>query len=85
MKKKPNKRKYFFRNIYGEFVAVVHGESGYQKTTVDDQDHADYLNESQGVDLADVKAAEVCSIGGKWDPFEIIKSNLQAATSRVIH
>lgn len=78
-------RKYYFRNVLGNYIAVIHGKCNQISTDVTNQEDADYLNESQGIGLADVKAAEICSIGGNWDDFMKIKANCCAVVNRTIH
>jgi len=60
----------------GQFIAVKHGETGYYKTTVYDQGHADVLNSRQSLTPADCEAAESCSMFNTWVDFEGIKASL---------
>ncbi|MDP7675119.1 MAG: hypothetical protein QGI31_09900 [Dehalococcoidia bacterium] len=58
-----------------EFIAVVHGETGYHATTVYTQDHADELNRMQGHSAEQVDAAMTCSMFGTWDKFPAALDN----------
>lgn len=53
-----------------KFVAVTHGETGYNETTVYNQAHATTLNEQQGLTPAMVDAAETCSMFDIWPKFD---------------
>ena len=67
-------RVYTFKNrVSGDFIAVKHGdEPGYHNTTVYTQDHCDVLNDRQAITLAEIKAAEACSMSGKWVNFKYL-------------
>lgn len=54
----------------GDFIAVKHGATGYYKTTVYTQEHAETLNERQGIKPAEVKAAVTCSMFDCWQNFD---------------
>lgn len=55
-----------------KFIALREGETGYYKTTVYTQDHADCLNQRQGITPAQLEAAQMCSMFGNWDRFDRI-------------
>lgn len=61
----------------GKFIAVRHGEAGYYASTVYTQDHANTLNERQGISPAEVEAAVICSMFDNWRKFETIAANLE--------
>lgn len=54
----------------GEFIGIKHGETGYYRTTVYDQEHANHLNEGQGISPQQVQAALECSMVGNWEKFD---------------
>jgi len=58
------------RELNGEYIAIEHGTTGYSPTTVYDQDHANVLNERQGITPAMVEAAMMCSMFDNWNRFE---------------
>ena len=60
----------------GKFIAVTEGETGYNETTVETQEHADVLNERMGNTPAEVEAAVVCSMFDNWDSFEKIAARM---------
>ena len=63
-------------DLTGDYIAVVHGETGYHATTVYTQEHADTLNERQGNTEAEVKAAVTCSMFDCWDKFQNLADKL---------
>lgn len=71
-----NDKIYFAKSdLTGEFIAIEHGTTGYSKTTVYDQTHADVLNERQGNTAAQIKSAVTCSMFGCWENFDKIASH----------
>ena len=61
----------------GEFIAIQHAMTGYYPSTVYTQDHADTLNERQGITRAEVAAAVTCSMFDCWHNFAKIAANLE--------
>ena len=61
----------------GEFIAIQHGMTGYYPSTVYTQEHADTLNERQGITRAEVAAAVTCSMFDCWHNFDKIATNLE--------
>ena len=63
----------------GEFIAIKEGESGYYASTVYTQDHADILNQRQGITESELEAAIMCSMFDCWRRFYQIVTKMEAA------
>jgi len=61
----------------GEFIAIRHNEPGYYASTVYTQDHADTLNQRQGITPAELDAAIVCSMFDNWRDFAKITARME--------
>lgn len=62
---------YYVRNLTDDsFVRVCYGVKGYHPAPNIDAKKARELNDYFGHNNADVRAAEICSMTGRWEKFD---------------
>jgi hypothetical protein len=64
------------------FLGINEGETGYNETTVYDQDHADVLNKRQGITPAMVEAAVTCSMFNTWSQFDAMTERFEGLDAK---
>lgn len=54
----------------GDFVAVLHGKSGYYATNLRSETERQLANKIHGITENEAKAARACSMFDLWDKFD---------------
>ena len=72
-------KKYFVKLPAGSFIAIEHGDTRYKETTIENQEHADALNEAQGIKPVEPESALICSMTDNWQNFNSVVRMLRGS------